>query len=127
MAGPVPPHARKVAASDHPLPTLAAHLERCKRRASRLWKNHQAINEQLDPAASAGTHRAWSDQVDEALEIAEAMSRQQANDLAELASQYEAIWWWLIEDDSVLEGSAEGWRWGLLLGCELGLDIALLG
>jgi hypothetical protein len=59
--------------------------------------------------ASTNAHQAWSDAVDEALKIAEVISRQQAHDIEELAIQFEATWWWIVEDDSVLDGSARRW------------------
>ncbi len=103
-------HLRKVADDDARAVTLLARdLTRCRTRARRLWKSYQAVDEQVDSAASAKAHQAWSDSVDEALRISEAMSRQQARQLAELAIQFEAVWWWIVEDDSVLDGSARRW------------------
>jgi hypothetical protein len=47
--------------------------------------------------------------VDEALKIAEAISRQQPHDLADLVVQFESTWWWIVMDDSVLDGSSRRW------------------
>lgn len=107
MAGIRRSHTRKT--TDRPPPALARHLGIHRRRTRRLWKDYQSTDERVDPAASAQVHQAWSDSVDKALEIAEAMSRQQSHDLAELAMQFEAIWWWIIEDDSVLDGGTRRW------------------
>ena len=91
------------------LTTLGRELQHCRARAARLWRSYHAINEKLDPEGSTLAHRAWSEAVDEALRIADAISRKQAATLAELLIQFDAIWWWLIEDDSILDASAKHW------------------
>lgn len=88
---------------------LARKLARCRARSTRLWRMYQAIDEKLRPDASTAAHLSWSDTIDEALGIAEAISRQRPRDIAELAMQFEALWWWLVEDDSILDGSARRW------------------
>ena len=91
------------------LHVLDQELNRHRTRARRTWRNYQAIDEELDAAASAAAHRVWSDAVDDALRVAEAISRERPRDLGELLIQFEATWWWLIEDDSVLDGTARRW------------------
>lgn len=108
-AHPRPPTGELAVDTDSPLPALSRDLRRCRSRARRLWKNYQTTDEQVEPAASAKAHQAWSETIDEALVIAEAISRQQPRSLSELAMQFEAIWWWIIEDDSVLDGSTRRW------------------
>lgn len=104
-----PLHRKADVNNDSSLPALARDLDRSRRRARRLWMKYQATGGQPQPAASADTYQAWSDTVDEALEIAEAMSRQQARNLAEVAMQFEAAWWWIVEDDSVLDAGMRRW------------------
>lgn len=88
------------------LRTFGHDLSRCRARAYRLWRTYQAIDENAEPAESAAAHKAWSDAVDTTLRIAEAISREQAHDLVELRIQLDSIWWWLVEDDSILDANA---------------------
>ena len=88
------------------LTTLGRDLQHCRARAARLWRRYYAIDEQLDPEGSTLAHQAWSETVDEALRIADAISREQATSFAELLVQFDAIWWWVVEDDAILDASA---------------------
>jgi hypothetical protein len=47
--------------------------------------------------------------MDDALRIIEAISAEPVHDLRGLLAQYEAIWWWLREDDNVLDASTRRW------------------
>ncbi len=58
---------------------------------------------------AARLHKAWSDAIDDALKAAEAISRERPDDLGDLHIQYEAIWWWVRDDDNVLDGSGRTW------------------
>jgi hypothetical protein len=71
--------------SDDPLAGLAHDLRRSRIRAERLWRTCQAADE----VTSTKAHEAWSGAVN-ALEIAEVISRQQAHDLNELATKFDA-------------------------------------
>ncbi|MBL8600039.1 MAG: hypothetical protein JNL14_20065 [Devosia sp.] len=42
---------------------------------------------------------------------------ERTRDLDDLLIQYEAIWWWIGEDDNVLDGTTR--RWLGRLGCHL--------
>ncbi len=92
-----------------PLSPLALTFTRCRTRVGRRWREYQTIDEKRDPDASAAAHQLWSDTVDEALAIAEAISRQSAKDISDLLIQFETAWWWILEDDSILDGSARRW------------------
>lgn len=94
------------------LPQLDRDLTRSRRRAGRLWRSYQRIDEKRDPAGSAATHLEWSDAVEMTLKIVDAISREQAHDLGELRVQFDAIWWWIVEDDSLLDASARRWLRG---------------
>lgn len=94
---------------ESPLTALGHDLGRSRRRERRLWRSYQGIDEKRDPIASAAAHQAWSGTVDDALKIADATSRAQASDLGELLLQFEAIWWWMVEDDNVVDGSTRRW------------------
>src|SRR5665213_3662860 len=91
------------------LTALDLDLQRCRARAARLWHKCQAIDERLDPEGSTLAHRAWSEAVDAALRIADAISLEQATTLADLLVQFGAIWWWIVEDDSILDASVRHW------------------
>ena len=91
------------------LTTLSRDLQHRRARAVRLWRRYQAIDEQLDPEGSSPAHRAWSEAVDEAITIADAISRERATSLSDLLIQFDAIWWWVIEDDSILDANAGHW------------------
>ena len=91
------------------LTTLGRELQHCRARAACLWRSYHAINEQIDPEGSTIAHQAWSETVDEALRIADAISREQAATLSDLLIQFDAIWWWVVEDDSILDASARRW------------------
>lgn len=83
------------------------HLQRA--RANRLWRSYQASDDAIDTMAQTNAHQDWSDAVDDALTIAEAISRQRPLNVDELRIQFEATWWWIVEDDSILDCSARRW------------------
>lgn len=91
------------------LPALSLEFERRRARAGRAWRSYKATSDTVDPIRAADLHSAWSGAIDDALETAEAMSREPAGDLQELLIQYEAIWWWIRSDDNVLDGSTRRW------------------
>jgi hypothetical protein len=68
-----------------------------------------AADERADSTASRRAHKNWSDAVDDALRVAEAISVAPVHDLGELLIQFEATWWWMGEDDNVLDGSTLRW------------------
>ena len=104
---------------------LDHHLHQQRARAGRLWdhedrwpwscpdrlvwRRYQATDPQANTLTSLAAHRAWSDAVEEAITTAEKISWQRPGDLIELLIQFEAIWWWVVEDDSILDGSARRW------------------
>jgi hypothetical protein len=100
------PRARDRKPSD--LGELHTKLHRRRSKADRLWRAYRSSSEE-DSAASAKAHQVWSNTIDEALTIAEEISRHQASSLNELHIKFEAIWWWIVEDDSVLDGAARRW------------------
>ncbi len=91
------------------LTPLGGDLRHRRARAARLWRRYQAINEKLDPVGSTLAHRAWSEAVDAALGIADAISLEQATTLADLLVQFDAIWCWVVEDGRILDASAKRW------------------
>jgi hypothetical protein len=70
---------------------------------------YRGTSEGADADGAAKAHQAWSDAIEDTLRIVEAISREQPRDLADLLIQYEAIWWWIVEDDSVLDTSTRRW------------------
>lgn len=104
-------HTRLEAAigGDSSLTQLDHDLARCRRRERRLWRSYQRIGEKRDAAASAAAHRTWSDTMDDALKVADAISREQARDIGELLLQFDAIVWWIAVDDNVLDGATRHW------------------
>jgi hypothetical protein len=47
--------------------------------------------------------------VDQALHTADIISHEPAHDLAGLVTKFDAIWWWIIEDDPLLDDRARLW------------------
>jgi hypothetical protein len=45
----------------------------------------------------------------DALGIVETISAEPAHDLRELLVKFDAVWWWVKEDDNVLDGSTRRW------------------
>jgi hypothetical protein len=88
---------------------LGRRLDQCRARARRHWRDYRIIDEKLDPTASAAAHANWSNAVDYALRVAEAISRQPAHDSTELSTKFEALWWWIKEDDGVLDAALRRW------------------
>ena len=87
---------------------LGRKLSRHRARAGRAWRRYASLSEKLDPGAT-GAHQVWSDAIDDGLQAAEAIFREQPRSLNDLLVQYEAIWWWVGEDDNVLDGSTRRW------------------
>jgi hypothetical protein len=87
---------------------LGRELSRHRARAGRAWRRYTSLSEKFDPAAT-GAHQVWSDAIDEALRTADAISREQPHSFNDVVVQYEAIWWWVGEDDNVLDGNTRRW------------------
>jgi hypothetical protein len=47
--------------------------------------------------------------VDHAFHTAEIISREPAHDLTGLAIKFDAAWWWIVEDESLLDETARLW------------------
>ena len=95
--------------SRNDLTSLSRDLRRSRAQAARLWRIYQAIDEHLDPSASTLAHGAWSAAVDDTLKIVDAISRKQATSVDEVVVQFDAIWWWVVEDDGILDSAARRW------------------
>jgi hypothetical protein len=92
-----------------PLLQLGQDLQRHQARARRAWARYRGASEGADAKGNAKAHQAWSNAVEDTLRIVEIISREQPRDLADLLIQYEAIWWWISEDDNVLDSSTRRW------------------
>ena len=97
-----------VSSARGPLHDLGRELGRNRARAGRAWRRYTSLSEKLDPAAIRA-HQVWSDAIDDTLRTAEAISREQPLSLNDLLVRYEAIWWWINDDDNVLDGSTHRW------------------
>ena len=90
------------------LSSLGRDLNKSRTRAWRLWRKYQSIDEELDrmPRTLHTAHgpRRWRRRSS----VADAISREPAHTLDDLLIQFEAIWWWIIEDDSILDSSTAG-------------------
>jgi hypothetical protein len=95
--------------ADSPVYDLGRELTRHRARTGRAWRSYASLGDALDPAAVTRAHQVWSDAIDDALRIAEAISREQPHSLGDLVVQYEAIWWWVSEDADVLDASTRRW------------------
>nr|MBI4923082.1 hypothetical protein [Devosia nanyangense] len=94
--------------AEGPMRDLGRELGHHRARAGRAWRRYASLSEKVDPAATRA-HQVWSDAIDDALRTAEAISQEQPRSLNDLLVQYEAIWWWVGEDDNVLDGSTRRW------------------
>lgn len=103
--------ARAATADDTILPELDRRLAQHRARARRAWRRYVAANERADPTSSSREHRAWSEAVDDALRTVEAISMVPVHDVQGLLIQYEAVWWSINEDDSMLDASTRRWLW----------------
>lgn len=94
---------------DPTLLELDRRLAQHRARARRAWRKHAEAKELADPTAASTAHRAWSEAVDDALRTVEAISAEPVNDVQELLIKFDAVWWWLQGDDSVLDESTRRW------------------
>lgn len=92
-----------------PIELLDRELQRLRRRAGRQWRAYQGADDGGDRRVASEAHAAWSHSVDEALAIVEIISRRPAHDIVELAIKFEAIVWWVMEDDSLIDAAARRW------------------
>lgn len=97
------------ATADHQLSALGRSLERRRKEARRHWRRWQALKERPQDNDATRAGEDWSNSVDATLEVSEVISRVPARDLESLATKFEAVWWWLVEDDSILDASARRW------------------
>ena len=96
------------AENDQQLTELDAQLVRLRRRAAWQRRKWQSLRDSGDDAATTAA-AAWSQTIEDALEIATEMAQQPAHDLDGLNVKFRAIWWWLVLDDSILDASAKRW------------------
>jgi hypothetical protein len=96
-------------AAPRPLLQLGQDLLRHQARSRRARAKYQGASEGADADGAAKAHQAWSDALEDTLRIVDIISRGQPRDLADLLIQYEAIWWWISEDDSVLDTGTRRW------------------
>lgn len=90
------------------LTALGLQLDRERERARRQWRRWQSLKE-LDDTEAAVAGQQWSDTIEAALRSAEQISQEPGSDIHDLVSKFEAAWWWLIEDDSILDATAKRW------------------
>jgi len=102
MAKPLSARSSNASASSH-LAMLGRTLDQLRRRSYRQWRHYQSIDEGEDAATASNAHKEWSDSIDEALGVADAISREPVHDLTDLVLKFDAVWWWIVEDDSVLD------------------------
>lgn len=98
-----------VTVDDGALPELERRLAQQRAQARRAWRRYLAADELADSVASSRAHGDWSDAVKDALRIIEEISKAPVHDLRGLLIQFDATWWWIGEDDNVLDGSTRRW------------------
>jgi hypothetical protein len=91
------------------LEVLGRELTRHRRRARRQRRQLEAIKDESNAAGAAEAASKWSDAVTEALRIAEVVSREPAHDVAGLVVKFDAAWWWIVEDQSLLDDQVRLW------------------
>jgi hypothetical protein len=97
------------AAADDRLRALGEDFDRLRVRARRQRRQGERIAQEPGAANAAAAAREWSATIDQILRIAETISREPAHDLVELAIKFEAAWWSIVEDDSLLDETARRW------------------
>ena len=55
---------------------------------------------------------AWSATIGEALLVAHVIASSRANGIGGLIVKFDAVWWWLELDDSILDAQARRWLAG---------------
>jgi hypothetical protein len=88
---------------------LAPRFEQLRRRSRRQWRRYQSLDDEGGRIAAAAAHEAWSTSVEETLGVVEAISLAPAESIANLAIKVEAICWWVVEDDSILDAALRRW------------------
>lgn len=94
-------------AGDH-LIALGRQLERERARARQCWRRWQRLKEQGSADASLEAAQ-WSKAIEDALRTAEMISREPAHDLAGLSTKFEALRWWSVQDNSILDAALMRW------------------
>jgi hypothetical protein len=94
------------AAGEDRLQALGRDLERQRARARRERRRRDAISHEPSSVDAVETARKWSDTIGGALHSAEAISREPTGDLNGLVVKFDAAWWWIIEDNSLLDDTA---------------------
>lgn len=91
------------------LELLGADLARAAARVRRLSHKVKVARQTGDEDRLAAISEDWSRTMDKALQLAGAIAQLPANDVHDLVVKFEAIWWFLVEDDNVLDASAMRW------------------
>jgi hypothetical protein len=100
-----PRRAGNAAANDR-LRALGKDFQRLPVRSGSNGNGNGSSKSQVLPMLRPGK---WSDTADQTLGIAENISREPAQDVVGLAIKFEAICWWIVEDDSLLDEPARRW------------------
>jgi hypothetical protein len=96
-------------AGEDRLPALGREFEQDRARAHRQRQRWEAVRHEPDSPAATRAAQTWSATVDQALHTAEIISREPAHGLAGLVVKFDAAWWWIIEDDTLLDDRARVW------------------
>jgi hypothetical protein len=91
------------------LQALGGEFDRERARARRQRRHWEAIKNEPDASGAAAAASEWSATIEQALGIAEVISRGPAHDFAGLAIKFEAAWWWIVEDDNLLDDRVRLW------------------
>ena len=75
----------------------------------RAWRAYHSNASKDDSLAAATAHKVVSDAVEEAVRTAEEIPRRHPDGLTSLVLQYDAIWWWIVFDNNILDATTQRW------------------
>jgi hypothetical protein len=99
---------KQLPAAGDRLTILGRRLERERARADRQRRRWQALKAKSSPDASLAGMQ-WSETIATALRTAEQISRAPATEMVGLVTKFDTAWWWLVEDDSILNMTTKRW------------------
>ena len=101
--------APSTAPSDAQLLALGAELARLRRRAGRQWRQWRRLQDGANEVEAARAGETWSATIDAAMLVADRIAKTPAHGIEGLVVKFDATWWFLVLDDSILDAHAARW------------------
>ena len=92
--------------SDEPLLALGAELARLRRRAGGQWRKWRRLQDGANDVEAARAGESWSATIDAAMQVADRIAKTPAHGIEGLVVKFDAAWWFLVLDDSILDANA---------------------